>query len=76
MTARDIIERYGTALAGLVLFLVFAATAPRFLDATNILNVLKQGSVLALFALGGTLALVTAELATFRLPISRASRRS
>jgi len=62
MTARDIIERYGTALAGLVLFVVFAATAPRFLDATNIFNVLKQGSVLALFALGVTLALVTAEL--------------
>jgi hypothetical protein len=27
MTSRDVIERYGTALAGLVLFAVFAATA-------------------------------------------------
>ena len=62
MTARDLLERYGTALAGVALFVIFAATAPRFLDPTNLLNVLKQGSVLALFALGVTLALVTAEL--------------
>ena len=62
MMFRDAIERYGTALAGLVLFAVFAATAPRFLDSTNLLNVLKHASVLALFALGVTLALVTAEL--------------
>jgi ribose transport system permease protein len=45
-----------------VLFAVFAATAPRFLDPANLLNVLKHASVLALFALGVTLALVTAEL--------------
>jgi ribose transport system permease protein len=62
MMLRDAIERYGTALAGLVLFAAFAATAPRFLDPTNLLNVLKHASVLALFALGVTLALVTAEL--------------
>jgi ribose transport system permease protein len=60
MTA--VIERYGTALAGLLLFAAFAATAPRFLDPTNLLNVLKHASVLALFAIGVTLALVTAEL--------------
>jgi ribose transport system permease protein len=62
MTARLVLERYGTALAGVALFAIFAVTAPRFLDPTNLLNVLKQGSVLALFALGVTLALVTAEL--------------
>ncbi len=62
MTVRDVIERYGTGLAGLALFIVFAAIAPRFLDPTNLLNVLKHASVLALFALGATLALVTAEL--------------
>ncbi len=62
MILRDVLERYGTALAGLMLFAVFAATAPRFLDPTNLLNVLKHASVLALFALGVTLALVTAEL--------------
>jgi ribose transport system permease protein len=62
MSFRDIIERYGTALAGLLLFAIFAAIAPRFLDATNLLNVFKHASVLAIFALGVTLALVTAEL--------------
>jgi ribose transport system permease protein len=61
MTAK-VIERYGTGLAGLVLFAVFALAAPRFLDPTNLLNVLKHASVLALFAIGVTLALVTAEL--------------
>src|SRR5438874_682084 len=59
---RDLIERYGTGLAGLALFAIFAATAPRFLDPTNLLNVGKHASVLGLFALGVTLALVTAEL--------------
>jgi ribose transport system permease protein len=58
----EVIQRYGTALAGLLLFAAFAATAPRFLDPTNLLNVLKHASVLALFATGVTLALVTAEL--------------
>lgn len=58
----EVIQRYGTGLAGIVLFAIFAATAPRFLDPTNILNVLKHASVLALFAIGVTLALVTAEL--------------
>jgi ribose transport system permease protein len=62
MHARDVIQRYGTGLAGLILFAVFAAIAPRFLDTTNLLNVLKHASVLALFSLGVTLALVTAEL--------------
>ena len=45
MTVRDLIERYGTGLAGLLLFVVFAAVAPRFLDPTNLLNVLKHASV-------------------------------
>lgn len=62
MTLRDVIARYGTGLGGLVLFVIFAVAAPRFLDPTNLLNVLKHASVLALFALGVTLALVTAEL--------------
>ena len=46
--ASRVVERYGTALAGVLLFAAFAATAPRFLDPTNLLNVLKHGSVLAL----------------------------
>src|SRR5262245_40035831 len=59
---RAAIERYGTALAGLALFVLFAVTAPRFLDPANLLNVLKHARVLALFSLGLTLALITAEL--------------
>ena len=41
VTASRVFERYGTALAGVLLFAAFAATAPRFLDPTNLLNVLK-----------------------------------
>ncbi len=57
-----VIERYGTAIAGLVLVLFFVAAAPNFASATNLLNVLKETSFLAVLAIGFTLALVTAEL--------------
>jgi ribose transport system permease protein len=57
-----LLARYGTALAAAALFLVFAATAPNFLDPTNLLNVLKQLSVLVILGLGFGLALTTAEL--------------
>jgi len=57
-----VIERYGTAIAGLVLVLFFVAAAPNFASGTNLLNVLKETSFLAILALGFTLALITAEL--------------
>jgi ribose transport system permease protein len=56
------IETYGTALAAVVLFGVFAVAAPNFLNPTNLLNVLKQVSFLAILGLGFGFALVTAEL--------------
>lgn len=59
---RAAIERYGTALAGLALVLFFVAAAPNFASPTNLLNVLKETSFLAILALGFTLALITAEL--------------
>jgi ribose transport system permease protein len=57
-----ILPTYGTALAAAALFVAFALTAPNFLNATNLLNVLKQISVLAILGLGFGLALTTAEL--------------
>lgn len=59
---RGIIERYGTALAGLAIVIFFIAFAPNFATPANLANVLKDTSFLAILALGFTLALVVAEL--------------
>jgi ribose transport system permease protein len=53
---------YGTAVAAAVLFGVFAVAASNFLNPTNLLNVAKQVSFLAILGLGFGLALTTAEL--------------
>ena len=50
------IATYGTALAAL-LFVFFAVAAPNFLNPTNLLNVLKQVSFLAILAIGFSIAL-------------------
>src|SRR5262249_48964636 len=49
---RQILATYGTALVAAVLFAIFAVAAPNFLNGTNLLNVLKQISVLAILGLG------------------------
>ena len=59
---RGVIERYGTALAGLALILFFAIFAQNFATSANIVNVLKDTSFLAILALGFALALTIAEL--------------
>ncbi len=62
MLVRDVIGRFGTAIAGLLLIGFFAAFAPNFTSPTNIANVLKDTSFLAILALGFTLAFAVAEL--------------
>ncbi|MEN5083006.1 ABC transporter permease [Bosea sp. TWI1241] len=59
---REIIGRYGTALAGLAMILFFVVFAPNFATTMNIVNVLKDTSFLAILALGFTLAFTVAEL--------------
>lgn len=59
---REIIGRYGTALAGLVLIVFFVVFAPNFATTMNIVNVLKDTSFLAILALGFALAFTVAEL--------------
>lgn len=59
---REIIGRYGTAIAGLALIAFFIVFAPNFASATNLVNVLKDTSFLAILALGFTLAFTVAEL--------------
>ncbi|WP_186416910.1 ABC transporter permease [Bosea sp. CS1GBMeth4] len=59
---RELIGRYGTAFAGLVLIVFFVAFAPNFATTMNIVNVLKDTSFLAILALGFALAFTVAEL--------------
>src|SRR3982751_4876501 len=59
---RHIVATYGTALAALALFVFFAIAASNFLAPTNLLNVLKQVSFLAILAIGFSIAFTVAEL--------------
>jgi ribose transport system permease protein len=58
----NFVATYGTALAAVIVFGIFAVTAPNFSNATNLLNILKQISFLAILGLGFGLAFITAEL--------------
>ncbi len=56
------IERYGTAFAGLGLVAFFLAFAPNFANPQNLLNVARDTTFLAIMALGFGLAFTVAEL--------------
>lgn len=56
------VERYGTALAGLVMIVFFMVSAQNFMAPGNLLNVAKDTCALAILALGFALALTIAEL--------------
>ena len=56
------IERYGTAIAGLALIAFFFVFAPNFSSPGNLLNIVKDTSFLAILALGFAFALTVAEL--------------
>lgn len=62
LDVREVIGRYGTAIAGLALVLFFLLFAPNFASTMNIINVLKDTSFLAILALGFALAFTVAEL--------------
>ncbi|MBL8832576.1 MAG: ABC transporter permease [Rhodospirillales bacterium] len=59
---RDAIERYGTAMAGLMLIAYFFVFAQNFASPANLLNIAKDTSFLAILAIGFALALTIAEL--------------
>jgi ribose transport system permease protein len=60
--SRRIVATYGTAIAALVLFAFFAVAADNFVNPTNLLNVLKQVSFLAILGIGFGIAFTAAEL--------------
>ena len=59
---RHILGTYGTAIAALALFVFFCVAADNFVNPTNLLNVGKQVSFLAILAIGFSIALTVAEL--------------
>lgn len=62
MPLRTIVGRFGTAIAGLGLILFFAAFAPNFASAANLVNVLNDTAFLAILAIGFTLSFTVAEI--------------
>jgi ribose transport system permease protein len=58
----QLIQRYGTAIAGAALALFFLLFAPNFASPANLINVLKDTSFLAILSLGFALAFTTGEL--------------
>jgi ribose transport system permease protein len=56
------LARYGTAVAGALVVLVFALASPVFATAANLALILKETAFLGVLALGFALALTTAEL--------------
>jgi ribose transport system permease protein len=61
-TYKEFLRKYGTAIGGLGLFVFFSITAENFLNMSNLLNVLKQISFLAILSIGFSFALITSEL--------------
>jgi ribose transport system permease protein len=59
---RGVIEKYGTAIAGVLLIAFFVLFAKNFATPANLINVLKDTSFLAILAIGFALALTVAEL--------------
>jgi ribose transport system permease protein len=59
---KDFLRKYGTALGGIGLFIFFSISAENFLNMSNLLNVLKQISFLAILSIGFSFALTTSEL--------------
>ncbi|MGW8426240.1 ABC transporter permease [Peribacillus simplex] len=58
-TISDIWNRLGMVIVLLMLCVVLSFTAPNFLESENILNVLKQVSIIAILAAGMTIVILT-----------------
>ncbi len=57
----DIIARYGTVLALIVVFIAFALLEKRFVSSRNLINILRQVSTLAVVAGGLTICVAAGE---------------
>jgi ribose/xylose/arabinose/galactoside ABC-type transport system permease subunit len=59
-TARRFLRRWGVALALVLLFVVSATIADRFLSLPNLLNVARQIAIVGVLAIGMTFVIITA----------------
>jgi ribose/xylose/arabinose/galactoside ABC-type transport system permease subunit len=57
---RDFWGRFGVPLALLAMIVFFALQSPAFMTDTNIMNILRQSSVLSIAAIGATVVLICA----------------
>ena len=61
-STHHVVATYGTAIAALLLFVFFAVAANNFVNPTNLLNIGKQVSFLAILGIGFSIAFTAAEL--------------
>ena len=57
---RDLLARYGTLLALLLLVTAAAILSPRFLSTVNLMNVLRQTAIVGVLGIGMTFVILTA----------------
>lgn len=56
-TLKPFIRNYGTLLSTLLVCVIFSLLSPYFLTVTNIMNILRQGAVITVIALGLTVVI-------------------
>jgi ribose/xylose/arabinose/galactoside ABC-type transport system permease subunit len=57
---RDILARYGTLIALVLLVIIASILSPRFLSTVNLMNVLRQTSIIGVLGIGMTFVILTA----------------
>ena len=60
LDVRDVLARYGTFIALILLIVVAAMLSPRFLSPVNLMNVLRQTAIVGVLGIGMTFVILTA----------------
>lgn len=60
LDVRDVLARYGTVIALVLLVVVASALSPRFLTPVNLMNVLRQVAIVGVLGTGMTFVILTA----------------
>jgi ribose/xylose/arabinose/galactoside ABC-type transport system permease subunit len=60
LDVRDLLARYGTFIALILLIIVAASLSPRFLTPVNLMNVLRQTAIVGVLGIGMTFVILTA----------------
>jgi ribose/xylose/arabinose/galactoside ABC-type transport system permease subunit len=57
---RDVLARYGTVIALVLLVIIASILSPRFFSTVNLMNVLRQTSIIGVLGIGMTFVILTA----------------